>query len=293
MRAGTVAVASWLALMPGALVAQHTPVPLPGTEFRTLHSAVLDRDMELYVKLPRSYGDGTRTYPVLFTTDGNRSFPLYATTSLIYETPGEGNQEIVIVGIGYHVDDDPLLGLADWARWRTEDLTPERRPAVEASWTARLSGLEPDRPRIEVRTGGAPAFLRFIRTEVIPFIEANYRVSSADRGLAGYSYGGLFTLYALFHSPETFSRYFVGDPTVWDEVFECEAAHAASHDDLPAHVAIVTVGARAPVQRLVDRLRSRRYPSLDLRVGVIEDEAHAAGMPGAISRGLRLLYDLK
>ena len=292
MRVGTAVAASLVMFLPGALVAQHGPVPIAGTELRPLHSRVLDRDMELYVKLPRSYGTGQRTYPVLFTTDGNRSFPLYAANSFVYETPGMGNPEMVIVGIGYRVDDDPMLALVDWAVWRTRDLTPARRPAVEASWTTRLSVEAPEWKGV-VRTGGAPAFLQFIQTEVIPFIEANYRVSHGDRGLAGYSYGGLFTLYALFHSPETFSRYFAGDPSMWNEVFDDEAAYAASHDDLPARVAFVTMGQREAVQRLLDQLQERGYPGLDLRVGVIEGEAHAAGMPAAISRGLQLLYDLK
>jgi len=293
MRAGTAVVASWLMLVPCGLVAQHAPVPLPGTELRRLHSRVLGRDMELYVKLPRSYGDGERTYPVLFATDGNRSFPLYATTSLIYETPGNGNPEIVIVGIGYAVDDDPLLALKDWAVWRTRDLTPARHPDVEAYWNDRLSGEPPSRAGLPVRTGGAAEFLEFIRSEAIPFIEANYRVSTTNRALAGYSYGGLFTLYTLFHSSAIFSRYFVGDPTMWDEVFEYEVGWADAHQDLPARVAFVTMEERESVHRLVDRLTARGYPRLDLRLEAIQGEEHAGGQPAAISRGLRLLYDLR
>ncbi len=293
MRAGMAVVASWLMLVPCGLGAQHQPVPLPGTELRRLHSTVLDRDMELYVKLPRSYGDGERTYPVLFTTDGNRSFPLYATTSLIYETPGSGNPEIVIVGIGYAVDDDPLLALEDWTVWRTRDLTPTRHPDVDEYWNARLSGGPPSRAGLPVRTGGAAEFLEFIRSEAIPFIEASYRVSTTDRALAGYSYGGLFALYALFHSSGTFSRYFVGDPSMWDEVFDYEVGWADAHHDLPARVAFVTMGERESVRRLVDGLAARGYPSLDLRLETVQGEEHAGGMPGAISRGLRLLYDLR
>lgn len=36
-----------------------------------------------------------------------------------------------------------------------------------------------------------------LSAEIIPFVEANYRTTPGDRGLAGYSTGGLFTLDAL------------------------------------------------------------------------------------------------
>jgi uncharacterized protein len=59
----------------------------------------------------------------------------------------------------------------------------------------------------EVKSGGAVRFLECIEKEIIPFVESNYRVSPADRGIGGYSYGGLFSLYVLFFKPALFSIY--------------------------------------------------------------------------------------
>lgn len=274
------------------LEAQHAPVALPGTELRTLHSEAIGQDFELYVKLPRSYHHSDATYPVLFTLDGNRSFPLFSTMSLIYETPGSGNPEIVVVGIGYRVDQDPLLALADWSAWRTRDLTPEPAPESEAYWEERLSAL-PGGEEVDVRSGGGPAFLEFIRARIIPFIESNYRVSTTDRGLAGYSLGGLFTLYALFEVPETFQRYFAGDPSVRDHLFDQEAAVAATRHDLRAKVVLTTTGAGEQARRLVDRLRSRAYSGLDVDLRPLQGESHSSGYAASVSLALRLLYDLE
>lgn len=265
----------------------------PGIEIRTLHSNLINQDLQLYIKLPWSYEDSDRVYPMLFSLDANRSFPLYSTMSLILETPGFEAEEIVIVGIGYKVNLDRMRGLAEWAMWRTRDLTPERREEVENFWVKRLSALLDGEAPV-VQTGGAPNFLKSIREEVIPFIETSYRVSSKDRGLAGYSYGGLFALYSLFHEPDLFTRYFAGSPSMWDVLFEYEENYASRHNDLVAKV-FMTAGSMEselsePIHRMVDRLRSRGYPSLEIKTHLFEGEFHDSAYAASVSRALRVLY---
>lgn len=265
----------------------------PGVEVRELHSHIMNQDMQVFVKLPWRYEQSSSTYPVLYSLDANRAFPLYSTMSLVCETPGISTEEIVIVGIGYRLDSSRIRGLAQWATWRTRDLTPARREAVEQYWVELLSALL-DGEALEVQTGGAPLFLQSLREEIIPFIEANYRVSPKDRGLAGYSYGGLFALYVLFHAPEMFTRYFAGSPTMWPQLFEYEEEYASTHEDLKARL-FVTAGGREsdllePVQRLVGRLRARRYSGLEVLSTVFEGEAHTTCMAAAVSRALCVLY---
>jgi uncharacterized protein len=265
----------------------------PGVEIRDLHSHLLDQDLQLYVKLPWTYDRGDAAYPVLYALDANRSFPVYSTMSLIYETPGARAEEILIVGVGYQVDSDRIRGLAQWAAWRTRDLTPVRREEVEQTWRGRLAPLLGGE-EMPVQTGGAPRFLEALREEIIPFVEANYRISPADRGLAGYSYGGLFALYTLFHAPELFRRVFAGSPSMWEALFAYEQEYAARHDDLPARL-FITAGEQEAellerVQRMVDRLRSREYPGLKMLTHVFEGEGHVSAGAAAISRALRVLY---
>jgi uncharacterized protein len=264
-----------------------------GIELRDLYSYILNQDLQLYIKLPWTYDRGDRTYPVLYILDANRSFPLYSTTSLIFETPGFNAKEILIAGIGYKLDINRLRGLAQWAAWRTRDLTPVRREETEKYWNDSLAkllkGEDPD-----VQTGGAALFLQSLREEIIPFIETNYRVSANTRGLAGYSYGGLFALYTLFHAPATFRSFFAGSPTMWDELFEYEQAYASQHTDMQAKV-FVSTGSREsdllkPVKQLIDCLRSRNYLGLELLTHIFEDEGHTSAYPAAVSRALRVLY---
>lgn len=269
-----------------------TSILQPGIEVRSLHSEILKQDLELYIKLPWTYGRSDKVYPVLFALDGNRSFQLYATMSLIFEMPGTGGDEIIIAGIGYKLDHDRMMGLAQWAAWRTRDYTPNQNDETEQYWRTRLSAMVGGEFK-DVQSGGAANFLKLLRTEIIPFVEANYRISP-ERGLAGYSYGGLFTLYAMFHAPELFQRYFAGSPTMRDQLFEYEAQYAASHNDLAAKVFITEGGLETdlhePIRRMVDQLRSRGYHGLDLQTHVFDGEAHSSAYAASISRALRMLY---
>jgi predicted alpha/beta superfamily hydrolase len=266
----------------------------PGIEVRDLHSHIINQDLQLFIKLPWSYVQSDKVYPVLFSLDGNRSFPLYSTMSLIYETPGTSTKEIMIVGIGYRVDFDRIRGLVQWAVWRTRDLTPVHNVEIDRFWKEKLSALLKGE-ELDVQSGGAAGFLKSIHEEIIPFIEANYRVSSTDHGLAGYSDGGLFTLYTLFHAPELFTRFFAGSPTMWDQLFEYEDNYASRHDNLKARL-FITSGSREPdvlepMQRMVDRLNSRGYPGLEILTHVFEGEGHSSAYAASVSRALCMLYN--
>ncbi|MEJ2538346.1 MAG: alpha/beta hydrolase-fold protein, partial [Calditrichia bacterium] len=169
--------------------------------------------------------------------------------------------------------------------------TPTADPEHDKTWQKTLRRMS-GREDIVVSSGGAAQFLAFIRNEVIPYIEANYRVSKTDRAIMGYSLGGLFTLYALFHAPETFRRYFAGSPSLWwgnGVLFRDEQNFAEAHTDLPVKL-FLSAGALedeemiADVKRMETLLRSRNYPNLDLQSHVFEDETHQSAYPAATSR---------
>ena len=49
--------------------------------------------------------------------------------------------------------------------------------------------------------GRAPEYLRLLTETMIPFVEAQLPCAPEHRGIAGYSLGGLFAVYALLESP--------------------------------------------------------------------------------------------
>ena len=145
-------------------------------------------------------------------------------------------------------------------------------------------------------SGDAPKFLKFIRTELIPFIETNYRSDPAQRVLQGSSYAGLFTLYALFSDPGLFRAYVSASPAVPfgnRYAFQQEAEFSKTHKELPVKLYLAVGGAEglsAPVQEMMQILKSRNYAGLKLETRVVEGERHAGNKPELFNRALRFVF---
>ena len=288
-------IAALMAITLGAIAqnsAKPDPVPLPSSELRKFHSEIMDQDFRIYVQLPLDYvSDGSRKYPVWYMTDGNRNFPMTANISTILGFPPSQFSQVIVIGIAYDIKN-----MADWGAWRTRDFTPTVNKGDEQYWEGILSKMTGD-TTIRVETGGAPRFLSFICDELIPFVESEYLVSKEDRALGGFSSGGLFTLFALFERPGVFKRYFAGSPGIdYDNrvLFRMEKTFSESHTDLPARLFLSYGGLEeqwmSGVKEMADLLKSRNYPSLDVRTHVIDGEWHASAYPASIMRAFVALY---
>ncbi len=267
-------------------------VTVPLTETRSFYSKILGQEMVLYIKIPASYKTSVqKVYPCYYGTDANRSFAMIADMANSFEVPVIVEPEIFVVGIGYKISD-----MGDWGAWRTRDLTPTNVPSTDTYWAGLFSKFTGR--QLEVKTGGAPKFLECIEKEVFPFMESNYRVSSTGRGLGGYSYGGLFSLYVLFKRPELFSLYYAGSPSIrYDKgvLYTYEKEYAATHNDLNATLFMTAGGAEdsvliANVYKMAAQLESRNYPGLKVETQIFPDETHMSCVPVAWMRAFRVLY---
>jgi len=294
----------WVAVLPQALsqnqarqtdLSNYPAVTVPLTETRSFYSNILEREMVLYIKIPATYKINTqKIYPCYYGTDANRAFAMIADMANTFEVPVIVEPEIFVVGIGYKIKD-----MGDWGDWRTRDLTPTNIPASDTYWSGIFSKFAGR--QIEVKTGGAAKFLECIEEEIFPFMESNYRVSATGRGLGGYSYGGLFSLYVLFKKPELFSLYYAGSPSIrYDKgvLYTYEEEYAATHKDLNATLFMTAGGAEdslilVHVDKMAAQLESRNYPGLKVETQVFPDETHQSCVPAAWMRAFRVLYNKK
>jgi len=294
----------WVAVLPQALsqnqarqtdLNNYPAVTVPLTETRSFYSNILEREMVLYIKIPATYKINTqKIYPCYYGTDANRAFAMIADMANTFEVPVIVEPEIFVVGIGYKIKD-----MGDWGDWRTRDLTPTNIPASDTYWSGIFSKFAGR--QIEVKTGGAAKFLECIEEEIFPFMESNYRVSATGRGLGGYSYGGLFSLYVLFKKPELFSLYYAGSPSIrYDKgvLYTYEEEYAATHKDLNATLFMTAGGAEdslilVHVDKMAAQLESRNYPGLKVETQVFPDETHQSCVPAAWMRAFRVLYNKK
>ncbi|MGE5486666.1 MAG: alpha/beta hydrolase [bacterium] len=263
---------SLLVLLTGVAYSQPFPkVPIAGSEVRTMKSASTGRNYDLYIHIPADYAQNKNAkYPVLYILDGQWDFKLMDSVlgGLIYD---KFVPEMLMVGITYSGEN------ADYNSLRAMDYTPTATRQVKGS-------------------GDGPKFLKFLKSELIPWVEKNYRADPSRRMLQGSSYAGLFTLYALFSDPGLFHGYIAASPaaTYGDRfIFRQEAEYAAAHKELPATLFLAVGGSEglaAPVQEFMRTLRSRGYSGLNLETRVIQDERHASNKPELFNRGLRFLF---
>jgi predicted alpha/beta superfamily hydrolase len=273
-----------LTALPGnAVHAAHEniePYSLPGTATHTMYSEHVGDTFHISIALPLAYAAATseRKYPVLFMPDADIGFAMATQVSRLMELR-QDIPALIIVGIGYG---DLQAGLARRAR----DLTPTHMAEI-----ARCASEQ-------FPCGGAADFLSFIQTELKPFVAEHYRANVDDNAFFGYSLGGLFGLYVLFHEPDTFERYVIGSPSLWwrnGEPLEFEAKYADAHDDLAAHV-FLSVGSLDEQDMadktglLAERLAGRGYPSLVLISHEFEGETHASAPAATFSRAMRHIF---
>jgi len=159
-------------------------------------SATLKESRPYLVYTPRSYTDTTlapQRYPVLYLLDGDAHF--HSVTGLI---------QILGTGVNGTYVVPEMIVVAIPNTDRTRDLTPTH---------SEIGADGRPQPALET-SGGGSAFLTFLRTELIPRIDSEYR-TTPYRVFVGHSFGGITALEALYAIPETFNAYVAIDPSLW------------------------------------------------------------------------------
>ncbi|RYG73241.1 alpha/beta hydrolase [bacterium] len=180
--------------------------PTAPTAFVLNHSETFDlkskagRDYQIFVAAP--VGEAPpEGYPIVYASDGNAMFPIMTSIANVLSM----DKRAIFVGIGYRSE-------WPWDARRNFDLTPPT--PVEAA-PAPGTEARPASRRAPGESGGNEVFLEFIETELKPAIEARYKVDKTHQTLFGHSYGGLFTLHALFSRPGTFQTYIAAAPSIF------------------------------------------------------------------------------
>jgi predicted alpha/beta superfamily hydrolase len=114
---------------------------------------------------------------------------------------------VVLVAIGY----PNKTSVFD--KRRNGDLTPEASDGIYNIPPG------PDGKPSPGPFGGASDFLDLIQNELGPYVEKHVfpdvPLNSGPQALFGHSYGGLFTLNALFTQPDSFDTFIAASPSIW------------------------------------------------------------------------------
>jgi len=226
------------------------------------------RTYHVYVRLPEGYADvPDRDWPVVYVLDGDSLFPILAPTHLFLGYD-EGLPEAIVVGIAYG-GFDPAINK------RNVDFT----------------GLADDTRSGE---GGAEAFHRFLRDQVLPAVEGRYRADAARRVLVGQSRAGYYVLWSAVREPDLFQGRIASNPSfdpARGQLFAAPGAHA--RDDL--RVAIAS-GARDSEARMRNAEQwqavwsGRGDAPWEVEQIVLPEGTHAASIGEAYRRAMLWLF---
>ncbi|UUR06983.1 alpha/beta hydrolase [Sphingomonas glaciei] len=185
-----VPLAALLLATPAALQAQAPAAATPITigVSRTLQSRALGEQRTINVVLPVSYAKAAnRRFPVIYLLDGGVDQDLLHVAGVVQ-----------LGSISGRMDDAIVVGI------ETKD---RRRELVGKT-------QDPELLRKYPAAGSSGAFRAFVRDEVKPLIEAQYR--TAGKGVViGESLAGLFVVETYMVEPTLFDGYAAIDPSLW------------------------------------------------------------------------------
>lgn len=264
------------------------PYEIADSEVWDVPDPVSRRGYQVFVALPPSYAkEPQRRYPVLYVTDADYAFPMIRQINRRLNLDGPRVEEFILVGLSYAKGEDGAVS-------RRRDYTPTPNgPSSAPAGTVHGQGR---------------AYQTYLRDQVKPFIAARYRVDPARALFLGHSYGSLLGAQILFTEPGLFSGYILGSPSLWYDkrhVLGMEASYAARNRDLPAKVFLYvgeyevlrkgdrrysqSVDMVADNKVLEKALKDRKYPNLNLKSVVLNDEDHLSVAPRGFTQGLKYL----
>ena len=210
---------------------QYSLVTIPATEQRLLHAPTINQDYVISVALPYHYQEGLdKTYPVIYVLDANWYFGMVVDMVRSMNTRVTFCNELpdaIIVGIGYPNGETLTEKHSQVCQRRLRDFTPTRDEGLEV-WHRSEFPIDE-----LILSGGADHFLAFIKTQVLPLIEAHYRADASQRYLLGHSLGGLFALHTVFSDPTLFQGYVIASPA---EMYEIESWFKEGATQNSAHI---------------------------------------------------------
>ena len=262
---------SFVVFFTSPLFAQETK-PLTIGEIKTLKSVVLKEDRTLNIYLPSTY-DSSKSYPVIYVLDGSMNEDFLHITGLVqFFNMTFGMPDFIVVGIA-NVD-------------RKRDFT----------FHTDLKDLKKDYPT----TGHSEKFIRFIESELQPYISKQYKTTDT-RYLIGQSLGGLLASEILLKHSTLFTHYLIVSPSLWwdDESLLKAAPELVAKQELSGTFVYVSVGKgedkimQREANQIYAVLQKSNKPTLKTAFKLMTEDNHATILHRSLYEGLLVLFPYK
>ena len=241
---------------------------------RYLTSKETNSTFKIRIYLPITYTDTQEKYPIMVLTDAIWSMGFAQSTFDFMTVMNKEIPEVIIIGIDY-----PSSNNLDWVRNRFRDMIPTH-----------VEGYDP--------SGSADKFIAFIKKELFPYIENNYRVDTTDRCFFGHSLGGLLASHILIEQSSLFNRYIIGSPSYWwdnkEIIKRLSTKGFLSTDSVKAVYTFIgsEEGETAITnwKEFNEQLVHKISKKLKFHDQIFQDETHMSVTPAAFSKAVRFVY---
>lgn len=245
---------------------------LDDTHYHRVDSVGLGRGYDILVGLPIGYDPSSeKTYPTIYILDGGELFPLLRTYYNYLRNSDEA-PEAILVGISYGSRD------FESGNERGHDYTA---PSDERE-----------------HYGGAEDFQTFLKDELLPLIETEYRSDAMRRVVFGQSLGGQFVLFTAQTKPTLFWGHIASNPALHrnlplflemrpDEPSKGDRPRlfvGSGSDDAPVF--------RQPALRWIEHWTAAEKTPWDLRAVTLETHTHFSAPPASFRQGLKWVFEL-
>jgi uncharacterized protein len=254
--------------------AAEMPAPVPATieaaQTFPFDSQVNGAHYKLTVVLPPSYAKSpNKRYPVLYLMDGD-AMSLLAAYALPRMEVKAVIPEIIVLGVGY-----PGASERDW----------DYGPLSQTYWKMPANR-------------GAEKFIRVLKEEIVPLIDARYRTIPSNRGIGGHSLGGLLSAYSLMHASDVFNHFWISSASLfWDEdKVLSEAADFMAHHTDPGVRIFADVGSeessimQGSVERLQQTFETASWPKSAFHLAIVPGEVHTTVPSTVFADAITFLY---
>lgn len=230
-----------------------------------IKSKILGESRTIFINLPKGYETSARKYPVLYEFDLEGVLFHYSTGIVRLLAFQRLISPMIVVSVT--VDGN-------------RDLTPTQ-----------TAGYGPT-------SGGADNFIKFLKEELVPYIDKNYRTTSF-RIIWDHSIGATLCIYALLSAPEVFNAYLASSPWL---IYDGESKFLLKNAEkflkkrtTQKNFLYLTVGNEPnllpSIEAFNNILKKTAPKGLKWEYRVLKDENHNTMMGRCLQEGLQALRD--
>ena len=257
-------------------LAQNIPKKINESDFSIgktvqIKSTILKEDRTLNIYFPASYDiDKSKKYPVIYLLDGSKDEDFIHIAGIVQfgSFPWINMlPEAIVVGIG-NVD-------------RKRDFTYP-------------SSIEIDQKEFPT-SGKSEKFIQFLKKELLPFIDTNYRTTNS-KTLIGQSLGGLLATEVLFKTPNLFNNYIIVSPSLWWDAEKLLTFTPVKYNTKKS--IYIAVGKEGPTmertaKELHDKLLSKKTENTKLYFDFLEDKTHGDALHEAVYNAFEKIFKVE